>query len=116
MKGPAIERTLFGAVVILILSYMTAGVMMAIQGFEEGWLGSQIAGPLGTFGAVIFLAGLYLARRSPMTGAALVVGGAVLMGYVMYWSVVAPAVAVLMAVFGVRRALKYVSARRAAAH
>ena len=116
MKGPAIERTLFGVAVILILMYMTAGVMIAMQGFREDWLNSQIAGPLGTFGAVIFLAGLYLTRRSPMIGATLVVGGAVPMGYMMYWSVVAPAVAVLMAVFGVRRALKYVSARQAAAH
>jgi len=60
-------------------------------------------------GAAVFLtgplalAGLWASKRRPSLGAACQVGGAAIFGVCFSWTIVGPILALLVAVFGVRR-------------
>ena len=104
MKESNTQRAFIVVAVLLMLSSMVMGVFMAFDCFDEGWLQCSILAPLGVLGAMCVLAGLHISRRSPQLANFLVVGGAVAVGAMAWWSILVPVLALLVAVFGVTRA------------
>ena len=58
-------------------------------------------------GGVMLLVGLRAWRRLPLLGGVLMAVGALAAGVIMWWSIVIPVLAILVAVFGVVRARRF---------
>ena len=93
---------LFGAIVMGI-----ASVVFSVTGAI--W-GEMSAGDKLVWGLVLglsgiaILAGLRVCGERPTLGGGLIVAGALAMGITMYWSIVVPVAAVLLAIYGIHRA------------
>jgi LPXTG-motif cell wall-anchored protein len=106
MRG---DRLWLGVVVLAGLLAAACAAFGLLVGFEDDWgsTGEQVAFIALTLGgAAILAAGLYFARRRDRFAAPLIILGAVVCGFMIWWTILAPFVAVaviLLTIFWMRR-------------
>ncbi len=97
---------------LLAAFYATLGVYIL---FDEDTslnaIGSAVLAGLYVAGGVMILAGLRLSKQAPWLGGVLLVVGALPLGLLVFWMFIPPVVAVLVTVFGVRRARRFARER-----
>ena len=101
MNSSSAERALLVGSVMLAVLYAVCGVLMI-----DGWAGIN-DGPFGVFAVVagtLVLTGLWVGGRVPGLGGLLVVGGACSVAIVLWWTILLPAVALLVSYLAVTRA------------
>jgi hypothetical protein len=101
MRG---DRLWLGMVVLGGLLAVACAFFGLLVGFEDEWDSNAerlafIALTLG--GAAILAAGLYSARRRDRLAAALIIFGAVVCGFMIWWTILAPFVALAVIVLAV---------------
>ncbi len=108
MNGSIAQKGLLGLAVLLAAFYATLGVYIL---FDEdtslSTIVSAVVAVLYFAGGAMILAGLRLSKQAPWLGGALLVVGALPLGLFVFWMVIPPVVAVLVTVFGVRRAIRF---------
>ena len=108
---PDIEKRLLAAAVLWIAIGMVGGMAEAFFAVSpEGATTIRLFGRLGAAAitgfapAILVTGGLLVQRRRPIVGTLLLLAGVVPMGIWTYWTIIGPALAMLIAVLAVRRA------------
>ncbi len=108
MNASATDKSFLGIALLLAAFCVVAG---AINAFGSGEnmaredLGRFLAGMIFFVPATMIVVGLWARRRSPLFGGVLVLVGVVPTAVLMYWTVVVPIAAVVLAVLGGVRAI-----------
>ncbi len=95
---------------LLAAFYATLGVYVVFDE-DQGPILSGVLTALFFAGGAMILAGLWLSKQVPRLGGALLVVGALPLGLFVFWMIIPPVVAVLVTVFGVRRAIRFARER-----
>jgi hypothetical protein len=95
---------------LLVGFYATMGVYVVFDEDQGPILSGVLTALFFAEGGMI-LAGLRLSRRAPLLGSVLLTVGALPLGLFVFWMVIPPVVAVLVTVFGVRRAIRFARER-----
>ncbi len=115
MNQAVVQKGFLGLAVLLALFYIVIGVGYQASGDFDS-VGERVAwGLAGFLAGALILAGLLMSKRSPRLGLSLLVLGAVPPAVAFWWTIVLPIVALLVAWFGVRRALGFARERKAIA-
>ncbi len=107
MNASVGQKSFVGGTMLLAVLGMVGGLLI-ILGIDQLDVGGDVA--KYSIGTTVFLAGplalagLWASKRRPSLGAACQVGGAAIFGVCFSWTIVGPILALLVAVFGVRRA------------
>ena len=102
VKAQPIELVFKGAVVVLSLLYLAASVVTGVSGDDavDKLLWALLAGGA----SVSLLAGLQVIKRSPWLGAGLIAVPSIGVGVLLGWTIVAPAIGVLVMVLAIGQA------------
>ena len=114
MKSSVIGKGLLVFAVLATLVFEVFSTMMVVHMIGEGWIDGLVDFVMITAALVspiIVLAGLYLTRRSPVLGGALVIGGVITMGGIFIWFPPFWVLAGAVAVIGFFRARRLNTAR-----
>lgn len=107
MKASLVQKGFIAGAVLLAALSMAVGMLIFLEMYElsvGGQIGRFMAGTILLSAAAMILVGLWTTRRSQSRGCTLVAIGTVPVGICCWWTIFIPALSLLVAAFGVRRA------------
>lgn len=93
--------------VTLAILFLYLGGLQTWMGLRGGWVNQSMLSLLGVAGALVYLAALTASRRQPLVSGPLAMAGAVAMTVIGWWTFVLPVIALMLGIFGLRRAQQF---------